>query len=207
LLQRGHCSRDAAANRATEEETMARRSRPPSEVYQIKVTLRGSKPPIWRRIQVPGDIRLDRLHTVLQIVMGWEDYHLHAFTIHGASYGQPDRELGHLNEARVRLSEVVDEEKTRFLYEYDFGDSWEHELLVEKILPPEPGVSYPRCIAGKRSGPPEDCGGIWGYADFVEAIRDPAHPEHDELLEWAGGEFDPEAFDLAAINDQLSRLR
>jgi Plasmid pRiA4b ORF-3-like protein len=182
---------------------MARRSVPPSEIYQLKVTLRGVKPPIWRRLQVPGDIRLGRLHDVLQVAMGWDNDHMHAFTIHGVSYGRPDRELGFVSEDRVRLNELISAEKTRFRYEYDFGDSWDHELLVEIILPPEPGAAYPRCIAGKRRCPPEDCGGIWGYAEFLEAIRDPDHPEHESMREWAGDEFDPEAFDLEEINRRL----
>lgn len=186
---------------------MARRSTPPSEVYQIKITLRGSKPPIWRRFQVPGDVRLGRLHDVVQVVMGWEDSHLHAFTIQGIAYGQADAELDFQSEQRVRLNQLIAEEKTRFLYEYDFGDSWEHELLVERILPPEAGAAYPRCLAGKRNCPPEDCGGVWGYADFLEAIQDPEHPEHRDMLEWVGGSFDPEAFDLDEINRRLSRLR
>jgi hypothetical protein len=107
----------------------------------------------------------------------------------------------------VRLSELVTKPKQRLLYEYDFGDDWEHEVGVEKILDAEPGVRYPVCLAGTRARPPEDCGGIFGYADFLEAIRDPKHEQHDEKLEWIGGEFDPEAFDLETVNDCLRRLK
>jgi hypothetical protein len=185
-----------------------RRSTPgTSDIYQIKVTLNESEPPIWRRFQVPGDVRLSRLHDVLQVVMGWTDSHLHQFKVGGTSFGIPDPEFGGIeDDKRVTLQEVAPAEGARFVYEYDFGDSWEHDLLVEKIMPPEPGVAYPRCLAGERHGPPEDCGGIWGYANFVEAIQDPRHPEHDELLAWAGGKFDPEAFDLERVNRALARF-
>lgn len=179
----------------------------PSHIYQIKITLRGARPPIWRRIQVPDNFTLAKLHRAIQVVMGWENYHLHAFTFDGLEYGDPDRELGIRSDQRVKLSQLGLQEKSRMRYEYDFGDSWEHELLVEKVLLPEPAVIYPRCVAGKRSCPPEDVGGIWGYAEFQEAIGDPAHPSHEELLEWVGGEFDPEAFDIEAANIALSRLR
>jgi hypothetical protein len=183
----------------------------PADVYQIKVTLRDSKPPIWRRIQVPGDVTLARLHRILQIVMGWTDYHLHQFIIGGAYFGQPHPDYeGFLemhDERRVKLAQIAPGEKFKFVYEYDFGDGWEHELLVEKILPPEPDVDYPRCLKGKRACPPEDVGGVWGYDDFLEIIRTADHPEHDDMLEWVGGEFDPEAFDLDEINAELKAMR
>lgn len=185
------------------------RSKTSSVIYQIKVTLRGSKPPIWRRFQVAGDTRLSKLHDILQVVMGWEDYHLYQFTIGGTYFGRPDPDFGLDMESdrKVRLSQVVTGEKAKFTYEYDFGDSWEHQILIEKILPPEPGVRYPICLTGKRACPPEDCGGIWGYADFLEAIQNPKHPEHEDMLEWIGGEFDPEAFDLEEVNRALKRIR
>lgn len=182
-----------------------------SDIYQIKVTLKHSQPPIWRRIQVPADVSLARLHRILQAVMGWEDYHLHQFIVDGEYYGEPhpDYEVWGpemRDERRFTLEQLVPEEGLKFRYEYDFGDGWEHELLVEKILPAEPGASYPRCIKGKRACPPEDVGGVWGYADFVEVIRDPDHPEHEEWLEWVGGEFDPEAFDLEEVNAGLKEM-
>jgi len=178
-------------------------------VYQLKVTLRDSKPPIWRRIQVTSDTRLSTLHRVLQVVMGWEGAHLHQFMAHGMYYGTPHPDFGFevKNEKNVSLHQVVSEVKDKLIYEYDFGDSWEHELLVEKILPLEGGKHYPICLTGKRACPPEDCGGIWGYASFLEAIRDPEHPDHDEMVEWVGGEFDPDAFDLAEINRELQSLK
>src|SRR5262249_20713757 len=159
-------------------------------IYQLKVTLRDIRPPIWRRIQVAGDTKLDKLHRIIQIVMGWTDSHLHQFVVGDAYYGTPDPELPEVeSERRGRLSAVAPKEKAKFAYEYDFGDNWEHEILVEKILPPEPGVRYPRCLAGRRSGPPEDSGGVWGYADLLEALADPSHPEHDEFREWVGDDF------------------
>lgn len=179
-------------------------------IYQIKVTLKHSRPPIWRRIQVPSTINLAKLHDILQIVMGWEDYHLHMFTIDGADYGHPAQdpygELGTVNETKFKLNQLIDQEGQRFIYEYDFGDSWEHVLLVEKILPPQKGVRYPLCVKGKRACPPEDVGGVWGYVNMLEAIRDPDHEMHEELLEWVGGGFDTEAFDLEAINSRLRSM-
>lgn len=176
-------------------------------VYQLKVTLNGSKPPIWRRVLVSENITLDSLHEILQIVMGWENYHLHMFTLDGQIYGDPEDDeygdLGTQNETRYRLNQLSLREKSKFSYEYDFGDSWDHTLLVEKILAPEKGAQYPVCIKGKRACPPEDVGGVWGYEEFLEAIADPENEEHDEYLEWIGGEFDPEAFDLDEINEAL----
>jgi hypothetical protein len=185
-------------------------SKKPAAVYQIKVSLNGSHPPIWRRILVPDNTTLLKLHDILQIVMGWEESHLHAFSIDGQSYGDPEDDeygdLGTINEKRVRLNQVIPGEKFQFKYEYDFGDSWEHTLLVEKVLPPEAGVHYPVCVKGKRACPPEDVGGVWGYEEFLEAIKDPNHSEHDTYLEWAGEDFDPEAFDLEQINQRLKML-
>jgi len=182
----------------------------PIHIYQIKVTLDDTHPPIWRRILVPDNATLRQLHDILQIVMGWQDEHLHMFTIEGLTYGDPADdeygELGTLNEAYYRLSQVIYGERQRLAYEYDFGDSWEHSLLVEKMLPPEEGLHYPLCLKGKRACPPEDVGGVWGYVRFLEAIRDPADDEHEEYMEWVGEEFDPEAFDLAEVNARLRRL-
>ena len=122
--------------------------------------------------------------------MGWWDSHLHQFIIHGKIFGSPDPDFDFIevtSERGTKLSGVISAEKDKFIYEYDFGDSWEYVILVEKILPPDPNISYPICLKGKRTCPPEDCGGIWGYNDFLEAIQDPDHPEHDDMLEWVGG--------------------
>jgi len=177
-------------------------------IYQFKVTLKGSSPAIWRRIQVP-DCTLGELHEVLQVVMGWEDCHLHQFVIRGEHYGPQDPEdaewdIERKNEEEISISKVVKPGwNARFTYEYDFGDGWQHEIVLEKIIEPEPNVTYPRCIDGERACPPEDVGGIWGYSGFLEAISNPIHEDHDEKLEWIGGRFDPERFDPNAVNREL----
>lgn len=178
-------------------------------VHQIKVTLKGIRPPIWRRLQVPSDIRLSELHDVIQVAMGWTDSHLHQFSDGRNDYGAP-MDVGFddpdtLNEARYRLDQVAPKPKDKLIYEYDFGDGWTHEILVEKVLPIDPAATYPVCLTGKRACPPEDCGGIWGYAQLLETLADPENPEYEEMKEWAG-EIDPDHFDLAATNRRLKGL-
>lgn len=183
----------------------------PKSIYQLKVTLNDSKPPIWRRILVADTTTLNQLHFILQTVMGWADCHLHHFIINEEFYGSPKEDefgdMGTKNEARYKLNQFVNREGFRFRYEYDFGDSWLHDLVIEKILPEEKGVHYPVCIAGKRACPPEDVGGVWGYEDFLKVISNPKHPEHEEMMGWIGGDFDPERFNLNAINAGLSHSR
>ena len=176
-------------------------------IYQIKVTLKDSKPPIWRRIQVTSNTTLNNLHLILQEVMGWEGYHLHQFIVGQTYFGEPDPDFDAEDDSKVKLSQIVQREKQKFTYEYDFGDDWLHEILVEKILPPEPGVHYPLCLKGKRACPPEDCGGVWGYGDLLETIKDPGNEEYEEMMDWLGGDFDPEAFDLDYINQRLKSIR
>lgn len=178
-------------------------------VYQIKVTLEDSQPPIWRRFQVPGDARMSKLHRVLQVVMGWTNSHLHQFVIDGKYCGVPDPEFEKpiIDEKKVLLSQLVNQEADKFIYEYDFGDNWTHELLVEKIGPPEPVSRYPICLTGERACPPEDCGGLFGYYANLKIIKDPQHPQHDEIVRWMGGGFDPEKFDLEAVNRALRKIR
>ena len=174
------------------------------------ITLEDIRPPIWRRVLVSGDISLTRLHDVIQRAMGWENYHLHAFQAGEATYGVPDPdfdELGIRNEKGVRLSRIAPQVKSWFRYEYDFGDDWLHRIAVEKILPAEESPKHPVCVAGKQACPPEDCGGPGGYADLLEAITDPHHEEHAAMLDWVGGAFDPEAFDLEVVNTELSKVR
>ena len=180
-------------------------------IYQLKVTLNGSKPPIWRRLLVPGNINLGSFHIVLQIVMGWTNSHLHQFILGRTMYGIPDDEFGAdfgleiEDENKYKLSQLLKKEKDSLKYEYDFGDGWEHKIILEKILPYESSLKLPSCIKGKRACPPEDCGGIWGYQDLIEVINDTSHPEHEEMLEWLGGDFDPEYFDVNEINEILSK--
>ncbi len=178
-------------------------------LYQLKVTLEGLHPPIWRRILVWEDATLAQLHRILQIVMGWEDYHLHQFAIGSRVYSVPDPdddlyERKVIDEGRVRLREVVSRVGTHFEYLYDFGDSWRHDLLLEAIVLPDLGAPYPRCLAGERRTPPEDVGGSSGYEDYLAAMADPGHEEHENMLQWRGP-FDPEAFSLTALNQQLQK--
>jgi hypothetical protein len=182
---------------------------PQTRVYQLRVTLNEITPPIWRVIQVAGNATLYRLHLIIQKVMGWDNYHLFMFTIDGIEYGEPDpddfREVK--SARRVKLSQVIRQARQRFLYVYDFGDGWEHDVKVEKVLAPVAGVRYPVCLGGERACPPEDCGGSWGYQELLDTIRNPAHDEYDEMMEWLGGEFDPEEFDLEGVNQALRRMR
>ncbi len=186
---------------------MPKRESGKSRLYQIKVTLRGIEPPIWRRFQVPRDILLDELHLVLQRVMGWDNYHMYQFIIKRQYYGQPFEELEMEDATQTKLGQVVGRAGAKFGYEYDFGDSWEHELHVEKTMTVDPGKSYPVCTDGQRACPPEDCGGVWGYARLLEVLQDPEDEEHEEMLEWVGGAFDTEAFDLEAVNEHLQGSR
>ena len=178
-------------------------------IYQLKITLRDSKPPIWRRVLIPGTFSLYKLHNVIQIAMGWTNSHLHQFIINDQYYSipSPDDMEPVVDERRYSVSRIASHMARRFVYEYDFGDSWEHEIVVEKSLLSEKGVKYPVCLKGKRACPPEDVGGAWGYQGFLEAISNPRHPEHASYLEWVGGEFDPEAFDVDDINPALRRVK
>jgi hypothetical protein len=178
-----------------------------SPVYQLKITLADIKPPVWRRVEVT-DCTLSKLHKIIQVVMGWDGYHLWAFDIEGDQYGDdPEGDADMTSARKLRLSEIVQAGIKKFRYTYDFGDNWEHVLQVEKVLDPAPQVKYPRCVKGSRSCPPEDCGGAWGYGDFLAAIQHPGHESHEEMLEWVGGEFDPEAFDIEAVNKELASVR
>ena len=197
---------------AKPRKTSKRAAAASGAAYQIKITLKGSKPPIWRRVVVPGNIELDGLHQVIQTAMGWTDSHLHLFEIDGSSYmgrdplgGKIESHCGELDEAEYRLCDVVRREKTRFRYEYDFGDGWEHTLLVEKIIPASENPKTMVCLAGKNRCPVEDSGGLWGYYEKLSILADPKHPEHEEVLEWMG-EVDPAQFSIEAANRRLAQL-
>ena len=171
------------------------------QVYELKVTLRGPKPPIWRRFRVRDDTTLEKLHDLLQQIMGWTDSHLHQFVARGICYGHRDPELPpRQDEKQVLLRQVLKKPKDRLIYEYDFGDSWEHLVVVEQVLAHEPRARYPVILAGKRACPPEDCGGVSGYDRLLDVLATPRHPEHRDIVEWVGGSFDPEAFDVGALN-------
>ncbi len=171
-------------------------------IFRLKVTLRGSKPPIWRRFLVPAGITLKRLHYSIQAVMGWTDSHLHQFEMNGVLYGISDREFGvtRVSENKTTVDQLLRRPKDRLIYEYDFGDSWVHDVVLEAILPPGGDGRYPIVEAGRRACPPEDIGGIHGYAHFLEGLANPKHPEHQEIMEWIGGSFDPEFFDVHEAN-------
>jgi hypothetical protein len=178
---------------------------PGDPVLQLKITLAGvADPPVWRRLLVPAAIRLDRLHQVIQAAMGWEDYHLHAFSNGRVRYGRPDPELRLRDEREATLDDLVPDKGGRACYLYDFGDDWEHELLVEERLAAEVGMAYPVCMAGEGACPPEDCGGPWGYEHLREVLADPTSDEHEDMLAWLGldkgNDFDPHRFDLNQVN-------
>lgn len=178
-------------------------------IYQLKITLKDSKPPIWRRVLVASDMPLSKLHRIIQAAMGWWDSHLHQFIVGDIYYGVPDPDYWHevKDERRAKLNQVAPAEKSRLIYEYDFGDDWLHVVQVEKVLPPDPAQKLPICIKGKRACPPEDVGGVWGYDTFLEALNDPAHPEHEMYKEWIGDKFDPDAFNLDEVNARLRTIR
>lgn len=186
---------------------MARRkpttkSKPTKTIYQFKIRLLGIEPPIWRRIQVQ-DCTLDKLHEHIQTAMGWTNSHLHQFEIRGEQYGDPEllddgfEDFECADSTRTLISHIVPKNGRRFqfTYEYDFGDDWKHEIVLEGSPPADPETKYPICLEGERACPPEDCGGAWGYADFLKAIRNPKSDDNEDMLKWVGGRFDPEQFD------------
>jgi hypothetical protein len=185
------------------------RFRQPDDVYQLRASLVDIEPPIWRRLLVLQDISLPRLHAILQVAMGWKDYHLHQFKVADVRFGEPDDEYlpGPIDYRLITLNQIAPYRGSTCTYEYDFGDSWEHLVEVEDELPVGTvDVRVPHCVAGERSCPPEDCGGVPGYERLLAALRDPHHEEHNEYRTWAGRRFDPEAFDLERINRRLLRF-
>jgi hypothetical protein len=181
----------------------------PDMLFQLKITLLDLKPPIWRRIQT-RDCTLDAFHDLLQVVMGWENSHLHRFDINGQAFGDPDLfeedflEFDMRDSRKTMLSQIVpkDGKRCRFMYEYDFGDGWMHEIVFEGNPEVQPGVIYPTCLEGERRCPPEDVGGAGGYQEYLEALADPSHENHKDFLQWQG-KFDPESFDLNRVQQQL----
>ncbi|HSV67974.1 MAG TPA: plasmid pRiA4b ORF-3 family protein [Mycobacteriales bacterium] len=204
----------AATRVASGKVTTARRSPARAAtsrtVHKMKITLRGSKPPIWRRLEVPSGITLLQLHEVIQEAFGWDGHHMWVFSTPTGEFGVTDRELGHRSAAATKLDDVASRAGDRIRYTYDFGDDWEHDITVEAVLSAEPGLAYPRCTGGRRACPPEDCGGIWGYAHLLEILADPSHEEHAEQLEWLGLEsaddFDPADFHVDDATKALSGM-
>ena len=185
---------------------------PDAFIVRANVHIVGIQPPVARTLELPLDLNLAQLHEVLQATFGWTDSHLHQFDIGGLTYGAPEFDQDGWSDCQifeassVRLADftIPYEAPILVFYEYDFGDSWEHVLELTRA-PREAGVKYPRCIAGTRSGPPEDAGGTSGYEDFLDAWRDPAHEEHMAMRRWAGRKFDPERFDLDDNNKAIAR--
>jgi len=186
-------------------------TKPSRKIYQIRVTLIGAQPPIWRRLLIRSDATFQDLHRIIQTAMGWQGYHLHIFqAADGTLVSDPaedfDGALDYLDETVVPVSDVLNKESQQLKYEYDFGDSWEHEVTLEKILPDNHTKQLPKCVKAVCQCPPEDVGGLPGFYEFLEAMENPAHPDHIEMLEWRGGEwFDPEFVDLDRINDDIAR--
>ncbi len=173
------------------------------ETYQLKITLKDSKPPIWRRFLVEKNVPLSSLHNAIQIIMGWQNAHLHQFVSKGRYYGILDDDFGGddtLDEKKYRLNQLLTKEKESISYEYDFGDFWEHKIVLEKILPFDPTVQLPFCVKAAGACPPEDVGGIWGYYNFLDALKDKNHPEHATYKDWYDGDFDPAAYDIETVN-------
>ncbi len=214
-----------------------------NRIYHIRITLRGTKPPIWRRLAVRSEITLGELHDVIQIAMGWMDGHLHQFILSDKKskpsaqemarrfragsadadflarvggerrfvtkvtpWGDPTDMDGE-DEDAITLGKVCPKVKSKLIYEYDFGDGWRHVIEVQKIVEPDAGVEYPVCLAGKKACPPEDCGGVWGYYTLLDTIADPKHEQHDEMVEWLGEEFAPDAFDRKDVNAIFAEWR
>lgn len=180
-----------------------------SEIATLRIELKDTDPPIWREVEVPTSITLKVLHDIVQVTMGWLDYHLWEMVIDGQTYGLPMEEdwgtAPRKVAERVRLRDVITSGTSRIDYTYDFGDSWEHTLTVGDVRAGDPGTSYPRFIAGERDCPPEDCGGIPGFYEMLEASGDPIHPDHAEISEWLDG-YDPEELDVFPIEVALGRI-
>ena len=184
-----------------------------SDVYQLKIVLLGTDPVVWRRVQVPGSFSLAKLHDALQLSMGWTDAHMHQFIIGKDFYGQPSEEddwggTKVFDERKIKLCDLKAKIRKNFIYEYDFGDSWQHEIKVEKIIAAKETIlKHPILLAGERACPPEDVGGIPGYEEFLAALKNPEDEANAELIEWYGEEYDPDHVAMEAINKLLKKLR
>ena len=180
-------------------------------VHRLKVTPRQVRPPVWRRIEVSSNMKLSDLADVLEAAMGWLGCHLHSFEADGMLYETPAGEsLGFRrprDERKARLGEVLPGVKSKMRWDYDFGDGWQHDVVVEAIEPARAGVTYPVCLTGKRACPSEDCGGPWGYSNLLTALSDPSHEEHEELTEWVGEDFDPAHFDAGEATEDMRSAR
>jgi hypothetical protein len=187
-----------------------------AEIYCLKISLKSSKPPIWRRVEVYSCTTLTDLHRIIQISMGWEFSHLWEFKKGCARYGDlqyEDEEDGFfstnplIDSNQVRICDVLSKVKEKVIYQYDFGDCWDHEIVLEKRFPPEPDVFYPRCVNGKMACPPEDCGGLPGYYNNLDILDDPKSDEYEDVRTWMGEKFDPNHFDREKVNKTLKKIK
>ena len=199
---------------ARPSKTRQKRNVSSDQIYQLEIFLAETDPRIWRRFEVRSDITLAELHDIIQIVMGWHDCHLHQFMDLEENRYAPCRDDMDAEwddevteECETVLRDVMPKKGSRLVYEYDFGDGWAHGLKVVAVGPPQPGVRYPRCLAGEKACPPEDSGGVWGYYDMLKILAKPKHKDHDSYREWIGGKFDPDEFDLDGVNDSLASIR
>ena len=183
----------------------------PNKTYQIKITLQGSKPSIWRRVVIPSDLSLPDFHKVIQTTMGWTNSHLHQF-VKNRTYYSPkmedeslwdEEDDDDLDYSKYKVSDLLRKTKDKVKYEYDFGDDWVHVIVLEKIIDESMDINDVTCLAGENSCPPEDCGGLWGYYNMLEILKDTDHEEYEEYIDWLGDEFDPTYFDIEEVNEML----
>jgi hypothetical protein len=181
------------------------------KIYQIQISLKEFTPKIWRRLLIPSDLLLSDFHKVIQTSMGWTNSHLHQFiknkTFYTVRMKDDDlwEEMDNVDYKKMKVFDLLKIEKDKIIYEYDFGDGWEHDIILEKILPYDENIKYPFCLEGKMNCPPEDCGGVWGYSDMLKILINPGHPEYANFIEWLGGQFDPKYFNKDEVNKLLRR--
>ncbi len=178
----------------------------PSNIFQLKITLNGIKPKIWRTILVKSSVSLNQLHEIIQIAMGWENSHMYTFNIDGIEYADKQFELDNSKSDTAKLNKLI-QKKSKFTYTYDFGDDWEHLILVEEVLPFDKTIQTPFCIKAVSACPPEDCGGAWGYADRVKIMAGKDGERKNDAIDFLGEDFDPTYVDIDAINQELAKMK
>ena len=182
------------------------------KTYQIQISLNNYRPKIWRRLLISSDLLLSDFHKIIQTSMGWTNSHLHQFiknrTFYSARLYDDDLwdDMDNVDYKKIKISDLLKKEKEKIIYEYDFGDGWNHDIILEKILPHDHKLNHPVCLKGKMNCPPEDCGGVWGYSDMLEILKQPDHDEYESSMEWLGGEFDPEYFNMNEVNEMLKTI-
>lgn len=173
---------------------------PMTNILKLRIKIPVIEPEIWREILIKNDITFKKLHEIIQLSFGWTNSHLYNFDVNGILFSMPDKEFENNDlDVKNKITEFLIEKGQKALYTYDFGDNWEHEIEIVDVLKKEKGIRYPKCLGGKRNGPPEDCGGISGYEDVIDALTSKDKSEHEDLLEWLG-DYDPEKFDIDQIN-------